>query len=178
MKRIFVLVFLCSYGVLAQNNSNIERSIFKVNALAPGVSYELGVGKNLSLNIDALVIPAIQGGSNQETEFGIFPGIQADFRYFTNMKRRLEKGKNITGNSGNYLGLTNLLYSGNSFVGDLNFDSKFNHIAALTYGIQRTRPKGFYWGFSLGPGLYTDDFNTQFTFFVDLRLGWVLKKKK
>ncbi|MDB4292969.1 hypothetical protein N9954_06125 [Maribacter sp.] len=178
MKNHFVFVlFLFSFLGSAQSSKHVEAGLFKINALTPGVSYEFGVGKDFTLNLDALLGFALNGGSDRDTEFGLFPGIQADFRYFTNMERRLAKGKNISGNSGNYLAITNVLSSGESIVGDLDYSSNYFHNIAFLYGIQRTRPKGFYWGLSFGPGAFTDDFGTDFGLFIDGRIGWVISKR-
>jgi len=179
MKKFAVIILiLSSLAAYAQTSNNVERQLFKINALVPGVSYELGLSNNLTLNLDALLIPGGGRGLNNKTQFGVLPGFQADLRYFVNMKRRSGKGKNISGNSGNFVALMNQLYSGNAILGNLKLDNGFNYITALSYGIQRTRPKGFYWGFSVGPGLYFGDIDPQFTVFIDLKLGWVLRGKK
>ncbi len=107
-----------------------------------------------------------------------FSGLQADFRYFINMKRRKRKGKNISGNSGNYLSFSNELVSGDPLVGDLSYNSSYFYNTAILYGIQRTRPKGFYCGVSFGPALLNDEIDTDFGIWADVRLGWVIGKKQ
>lgn len=172
---LFVSAF---FSVYAQSDKNVEKGFFKVNALVPGVSYELGVGKNSSFNFDALLIPG--GGSryDEDVQFGLFPGLQAEFRYFTNFDRRIAKGKNISGNSGNYVGAVNQFYLGDPILGNYVMGSSFYNVVGLTYGIQRTRPKGFYWNASFGPGIAIDDFDPDPILFVDLKLGWVIGKKQ
>ena len=180
---VFVLFLFSLFGH-SQNqpaplvgSKNVEDALFKINALVPGASYELGLGKNTTVNFEVRLNVGARGGSGVDTKVGILPGAQIDFRYFTNFNRRRSKEKNISGNSGNYLAVGNQFLFGDAVIGNLDYSSSLNHIAWIAYGIQRTRPKGFYWGVSFGPGLYTDDFDSEFTLFADLRLGWVLKKK-
>jgi hypothetical protein len=156
----------------------VEAGLFKVNALFPGVSYELGIAQNATLNFEAIVGFALNGGSNRRTEYGIFPGVMAEYRKYLNMDRRLGKDKNISGNSGNYLGLVNQFQHGNPLFGNLEFASDHYYNLALVYGIQRTRPKGFYWGISFGPAIFLNDFGTDPGILVDARLGWVIGHKK
>ena len=178
MRNILLVLFSTTLFLNAQSNANVEKGLFKVNALIPGISYELGLGSDTTLNFDVLVIPAARGGTDRDTEFGILPGAQVDFRYFTNMNRRLSKGKNTAGNSGNYFALTNQFFLSKSIIGDFDYGGNFTNIIALTYGIQRTRPKGFYWGVSFGPGVAIDEFDAEFSLFIDVKLGWVLTKLK
>ncbi|MGB6153425.1 MAG: hypothetical protein WBG48_15705 [Pricia sp.] len=175
---LYVLFVSAFFSVNAQSGKNVEKGLFKVNALIPGVSYELGVGTNTSFNFDVGILLALEGGTNVKTEFGLFPTLGADFRYYYNMDRRIGKGKNILGNSGNYLGVANQFYPGNAFVGNLDFTSSYFYNTAVVYGIQRMRPKGFYWGVSFGPGLFVDDFDVNGGLFVDAKLGWVIGKRK
>lgn len=177
--RNFLLsfTFLCLAQTMAQSDKNVEDGLFKINALIPGVSYELGLGKNTTLSFDAALVPGAGGGSGRETEFGIFPGFQLDFRYFMNLERKRSKGKNISGNSGNYVAVINQFYLGDPIIGDLSFSSSYYNIIGAVYGIQRTSKKGFYWGISFGPAVFIDDFDSDSGLFIDARLGWVIRKK-
>ncbi|TLP75464.1 hypothetical protein [Maribacter sp. ACAM166] len=168
------LSYFSSFYITAQSTNQVEDRLFKINALAPGVSYELGVGSKTSLNFEGFLIFALNGGSDRETDFGLYPGVGAEFRYFTNMNRRLGKGKNISGNSGNYLGLLNQFQFGQPIIGDLEYISEYFYSLAVIYGIQRTRPKGFYWGISFGPGVFVNEFDTNPGILIDARLGWVI----
>ncbi|NHF58005.1 hypothetical protein FK220_001545 [Flavobacteriaceae bacterium TP-CH-4] len=179
MRKLPIYFFLlCNALLIAQSDKNVEPQLFKVNALLPGVSYELGLGKNMTFSSDALIAFAARGGSDRDTEFGLYPTLQADFRYFVNMERRKGKGKNISGNTGNYLAFVNQVQFGTPIIGDLEFSSSYYYNTGILYGIQRTRKKGFYWGVSFGPGFYIDEFDTDFGLFLDARLGWVIGKPR
>jgi len=179
MKKTLSFIFFLAicFLVKAQSDKNVEDGLFKINALLPGVSYEMGVGKNTTLNSEALIGFALNGGSNRDTEFGIFPGMGVEFRYYNNMERRLQKGKVITGNSGNYFGFLNQFQLGTPLIGDLEYSSNYFYNAAAVYGIQRTRPKGFYWSLSFGPGIFVDEYDFGAGLLIDARIGWVLGKR-
>lgn len=179
MKNLtLVFLTLTTFCATAQFSKNVEDGLFKINALAPGVSYELGVGSNITINAEAFLGFALFGGTDRETRFGLYPGIAAEFRYYTNMNRRLGKNRNISGNSGNYVGLLNQYQFGTPVIGDLDFASDFFNSTAIVYGIQRTRSKGFYWGLAFGPGVFVDEFETNTGLLIDVRLGWVIGKGK
>ena len=175
----FVLFFSIA-TLSAQSTKQVEDGLLKANALLPGISYEFGVGNTSTINLEGIIGFAIVGGSNRSTEFGIFPGVQAEYRNYLNLDRRISKSKNISGNSGNYVSLLNQFQLGTPLIGNLEYDTDYFYNLAVVYGIQRTSPKGFYWGVSFGPGIFVDDFGTDAGLLVDVRLGWVIggRKKK
>ena len=176
---IFCALFVSAFSNLnAQSDRNVEKGVFKINALPIGVSYELGAGRNTTFNFDLNLAAGLRAGGDPGPEFGIWPIFGADFRYYYNMERRLGKGKNILGNSGNYVSIVNKFRFGNALVGKLDFSSDYYYTTGVVYGIQRMRPKGFYWGASVGPGIYVDQFNVNVGLIGSIRLGWVLGKRK
>ncbi|MFD0796772.1 hypothetical protein ACFQZJ_04820 [Maribacter chungangensis] len=173
MIRTYTLLVLVVAGVYGRAQS-VEKGLLKVNALLPGLSYELGIADKATLNFDAVIGFALNGGSGRSTEFGVYPSVQAEYRNYINFDRRLRKKKNVSGNTGNYVSLLNQFQFGDPLVGDLEFSSDFYYNIAAVYGIQRTRPKGFYWGLAFGPGIFVDEFDTNVGLLVDARLGWVI----
>lgn len=75
--------------------------VFKVNLRLPGINYELGTRAHSTLNFELGLIP------DWNEVFDIFPYLGADYRYVTNFECRLVKGRNIAGNSGNYVAFSN-----------------------------------------------------------------------
>jgi len=162
----------------AQSPKQVEDGLFKINALTPGASYELGVSNTTTLNFDVLLGVEVRGGSERSTEFGIYPSLGAEFRKYVNMDRRLRKEKDISGNSGNYVSFTNQFQFGSPLIGNLNQSSDYYYLIGVVYGIQRMRPKGFYWGVSFGPSIIKDNLDVNAAVVLDLRLGWVLGQRK
>ncbi|WP_156894570.1 hypothetical protein [Maribacter sp. 1_2014MBL_MicDiv] len=71
------------------------------------------------MNLEAFLGFALNGGIDRETRFGLYPGLEADVRQYVNFNRRLNKGKNISGNSGNYIAFLNQLQLGTPIISDL-----------------------------------------------------------
>ncbi len=193
MKNVYILFFAFSVTFLnAQSSKNVERGLFKLNALTPGASYELGIGKKTTLNFDLDLAFAITGGSGRSTEFGIFPSLNAEFRNYNNFKRRQAKGKNTSGNSGNFISFYNSIQSIKPLVGNLDtsFDARTYFTTGVLYGFQRTYTKGFYWNLSFGPGIFfqkqeligpgvqVEEYYTDFGIVGSAKIGWVLGKKR
>lgn len=180
MKSLTIaFVLFCTIATsFGQSNKQVEVGLLKINALAPGVSYEFGVGNISTVNLEGFIGFALNGGSDRSTEFGIFPGVQAEYRNYLNFDRRIAKNKNISGNSGNYVSLLNQFQFGTPLIGNLEYDTDYFYNLAVVYGIQRTRPKGFYWGLSFGPGVFVDDFSTDVGLLIDVRLGWLIGGRK
>ncbi|WP_324023547.1 hypothetical protein QSV08_11775 [Maribacter sp. BPC-D8] len=180
MKKItFLSVILMSvFYVNAQSDKLVEDGLFKVNLLAPGVSYELGIGPKTTLNLEAFLGFALNGGSGRDTNFGLYPGLEADVRQYINFDRRLRKGKNISGNTGNYISFLNQFQFGTPVIGNLEYASDYFYNTAIVYGLQRTYKKGFYFGLAFGPGIFVDQFNTDVGVLIDVRLGWVIGGRK
>ncbi|MDP5062018.1 MAG: hypothetical protein NWP64_08880, partial [Maribacter sp.] len=99
-------------------------------------------------------------------------------RQYINFDRRLRKGKNISGNTGNYISFLNQFQLGTPVIGNLEYASDYFYNAAIVYGMQRPYEKGFYWGLAFGPGIFTDEFNTDAGILIDVRLGWVIGGRK
>jgi hypothetical protein len=180
MNKIYTLCFfvVSLFWCNAQDTTLVENNLLKVNALLPGVSYELGLGNTTTLNLEGIVGFAVNGGSGRDTEFGIYPGLGAELRKYVNLDRRISKNKNIEGNSGNYISVLNQFQFGSPLIGDLQYSSDYYYNLAIVYGIQRMKPKGFYWSISLGPSIFRDDFDVDAGILIDARLGWVLHRRK
>lgn len=180
MKKIIALsaILMFSFSLFAQNGRQVEDGLFKANLLAPGVSYELGIGAKTTLNLEAFLGFALNGGSDRDTNFGLYPGLEADVRQYINFDRRLRKGKNISGNTGNYVSFLNQFQFGTPIIGNLEYASDYFYNTALVYGLQRTYKKGFYFGLAFGPAIFVDEFNTDAGILIDARLGWVIGGRK
>ncbi|WP_340157056.1 hypothetical protein [uncultured Maribacter sp.] len=65
-KTIFLSAILLSvFHLNAQSTKHVEDGLFKVNALAPGISYELGVADKTTLNLEAFLGFALNGGTDR-----------------------------------------------------------------------------------------------------------------
>ncbi len=92
------------------------------------------------------------------------------------MERRLRKGKNITGNTGNYVGALMAYASGTPLIGDLYAVNTF--AVGPVYGIQRTYKKGFFYRLETGVTYYEDTLGRGVSLVLAARIGWVIRKKR
>lgn len=179
MKKTILLAFFVSafFTSQAQTDKLVEKGLFRLNILSPGASYELGLGKRSTLNFEAILLPLSERVYGGTDNFEIFPALGAEYRFYTNMGRRMHKGKNIKGNSGNYVSFLNQAIIAAPILGNIKHDTPVSYIGAFNYGIQRTY-KSFYFGVAAGPGLGIIDNDYSAALYLDLRLGWVINKKR
>ena len=179
MKKCSLLFLLLPIFCLnAQTSNKVEYGLFKINVLIPGVSYELGLGSRSTMNFEASLVPVVENGFNNELDWVLFPSLIAEFRYYTNMNRRIGKGKNISGNSGNYVSFLNQALITAPILGNIEYDEPIAYLGAFNYGFQRTYGKGFYFSIAGGPAFFSGDNNPIATIYLDARIGWVLGKRK
>ncbi len=179
MRRLTTLLFLSiSTYALSQTNYDVEKQQFSINALLPGLVYELGVSKNATIAAEATVGFAYFESDFFGNAFGIYPIGRLQYRNYYNFERRQEKGKNISGNSGNYIAPTFAIQSGKALIGDLDYSSDFFAGAGVVYGLQRTAPKGFQFRLEAGPAYFFDGDRSDFGILVAAKIGWVLRKRR
>ncbi|WP_121666022.1 hypothetical protein [Mesonia aquimarina] len=118
MKKLFFiacisLVSLFSLKAQEQVNSStasVEKSIFGVQTGFLGVwgNYELGLSNSISLRTEVGLDIYFDEGllfDQDNLTFGLTPVITLEPRWYYNLQKRLQKNKNITKNSGNFLSL-------------------------------------------------------------------------
>lgn len=155
---------------------NLERHQFKFDLLSPGISYELGLFRNQSVSSSlGLGLATYQEGY----AFGL--AWNNRYRYYHNFSRRIRNGKNVSGNSGDYVAAAQaIFFSQLRLATNIEGPSDFNvGFYGMVYGIQRTYPKGFNFNAELGAGYYKGDgvlsgYGPLFSF----TFGWVATKRK
>ncbi len=180
---LFTVVFLSfksSAQVERKSNTfdliNLERHQFKFNLVSPGLSYEIGILKNVTASTSfGLGVATYQEGYS----FGF--AWHTRMRYYHNLNRRIDLGKNVSGNSGDYLAPARSVFWEPLQISH-NLDSAGDFGLAFyggMYGIQRTYEKGFNFNAEFGVGYYRGDgvlsgYGPLFNF----TFGWVATKRK
>ncbi len=186
--RIFVLLVLLGvsatsklHGQVEQRGNffdliNLERHQFKLNLFGPGLSYEIGLFKDVSVSTS--FNPALARYQEGYT-FGF--AWHTRVRYYHNFDRRVNINKNVSGNSGNYISAARSIFWGPLQLSE-NISPPDDFAIAFyggVYGIQRTYKKGFNFNSEIGYGYYDGDGVLgghgpllNFTF------GWVATKRK
>ncbi|AEM69569.1 secreted protein [Allomuricauda ruestringensis DSM 13258] len=178
MKTISSLILLLSIGAtaIAQSGKNVENHQLTLNVLLPGIIYEQGLSQNSTIAAEATMGFAYRESDFLESGFGIYPIGRLQYRHYYNFARRLAKGKNIAGNTGNYIAPTIAIQGGKAIIGDLDYVSDYFGAIGAVYGLQRTGQKGLQFRFEVGPGYFFDEFESNFGIFLALKLGWVVRR--
>lgn len=175
MKKI-LLVGLFLFGCNAFSQTTNQ---FSLNFLIPSAEYEASVGDNST--IDGLV--GLGFGYHDadyldEPQFGIFPQFEAQYRYYYNFKKREEKGKKISENSGNYLAAVGILASGDPLFGDMELRNDYSGFVGPAWGLQRIYDSNFKLNLNLGAGYGFNDYDaSSFQLLIDIQLGFKLGRK-
>lgn len=159
-KILSIIVLLTSLLLSAQEKASVEKSVTGVQIGLFGTEFynEAKLSDQFALRSEASLNPAIFGGSfYSKTGFIFYPEISLIPKYYYNLNRRLEKGKNIKNNSGNYLAL-DITYTPDWFVIS-NYDNiQMSNILTIipTYGIRRNFAKNFNYEAKFGLGYGTN----------------------
>lgn len=177
MKKLLSVLFFAFVLVSqAQYDKNVERMQFQLSFPMPGVLIENGASKNTTLSLEAITGFALRGCTGCKTNFGIYPIVRGQYRYYHNMKRRLEKKKNIASNSGNYIAAMVAYQHGSPLLGNLNTTPTIG--VGPVYGLQRTYSRGFFYRLEGGVNYVQDDFDEEFRLVLAARVGWTYNKKR
>lgn len=164
MRCLFTLFcFLISLSLTAQDSAKLEKNITgaQIGFLGMDVYSEFALNDSFSLRAEASLLSTVFGGSEWERNNWVFyPGFSVQPRYYYNLNRRLEKGKYIQNNSGNYL-MLKLEYLPDWFVlnkksNSSNYYSNYhvlNQIQIIpTYGLRRNFANQFNYEANFGIG--------------------------
>lgn len=176
MKKLLLLTaFLISFSINAQERAATTTNLFSVSFLLPGVEYEAAVSPRSTVNLRLGTGFGYAGGMSRENEFGIYLNARGQYRHFYNFQRRLEKGKNISNNSGNYFGLHAALYNGKPIIGELESAADYSGLVGPVWGMQRVYNSGFKLNLFLGAGYgFNNMGNSGFSAIFGFSLGWAI----
>lgn len=179
MKRLLLLSFcLFSFSVInAQDQASVEDGLLSINILTPGLEYEYGLTNSTTLDLRAGAGFAYRKTSFGEgyEGFGVYPIFNVQYRYYYNLQKRLDKGKNISNNSANYIALSGGLQSGKPVIGNLEYNEAYFGSIGPVWGLQRYYGSGFKLDLNIGPGYgFNQSGDSFFSLLIGFRLGWRL----
>ncbi len=157
-----------------------RKSVWRVVFLGLGVVNESRLGSQWTLVSEARLTTGINarqttlstGQTQQDVAYSLNPTLAVSGRYYYNFERRLERGKSIRYNSGNYLSLRArgvLPPVVKRTAPNLGINLTGVGLEAL-WGFQRTYRRNFYLNLALGAGIYrgttggAGDFTIGYTF--------------
>ena len=160
MKIKFLLIGLVAISFCSKaQNSTVEKNITGAQIGLFGLDFynETRLADKIALRAEASLFPAIWGGDLYgKTGFAFYPALTLQPKFYYNIGRRAEKGKNTKNNGANYLGLQ-VRYIPNWFVisntENVSLSNQINFIP--TFGIRRNFSENFNYEFKAGLGYGT-----------------------
>lgn len=179
MKKYFLtLLFFTTTILFAQEEKTatlVEKKMWKINFLVPGISYEYGLGDRTTLYSSLNIMPAYEDFKQLKT-WTVAPNIQEELRCYYNLQKQPQKNKNAGKNTGGYFSL--LAIYGLQPFGKSDSYTKIDGLTlAPTWGVQYTHKSGFNMGVNIGYG-YNFSAHQSVNggkFVNNLTIGWVLK---
>ena len=188
MKQIIYLVLILlatPVSTFAQSSdASVERSVYGVQAGFLGTWFynESRLSNSIALRLEAGLDGGFQSTFINDDNFVMIPVFTAEPRWYYNLNRRIDKGKRIDGNSGNFLSIKTS-YRPDLFI--LGGDDRVRVIPDLqiipTYGLRRNIGQNFNYELGLGIGYirYFEPENviiigdqSEFAVNLHLRLGY------
>lgn len=178
-KIIFLAAFFCYTLINAQFGKNCEVRQIKINLFNPGLEYEMGLGVNSTLDFRVAWQAALEPASSKPIEdYDFFPAITVQNRYYHNFNGRYRRGRQIYGNSGNYIAPTLALFSPDDRIVENRLVEGVHGYGGLVYGLQRSYNSGLSFSIDAGAGYYVGPFRGGVHPVVNLSMGWIISEKR
>ncbi|WP_029036450.1 hypothetical protein [Salinimicrobium xinjiangense] len=176
MKNLLLVGAILYSTIIFAQQAPQTNSQLSVNLLIPSLEYEMSMGKKTTLDLN-LGTGFAYRSTNNDSGYAVFPTFHAQYRFYYNLDKRLEKGKKISENSGNYFTALAEITSGNPIFGDLKSQADYAVFIGPAWGLQRVYNSGFKLNINLGGGIGFNDLgDSYFSPFVGLQLGWLILK--
>ena len=180
MKKIILTTFLF-LGIYAfsQENARVEKSVTGVQVGFFGAEFynEARLSENFSLRSQLELYPSIWGGDMySKTGFALTPAISLTPKFYYNLQKRKDLGKNISNNSWNYVSLK-VEYIPDWFVISNTKDIHVSETISIvpTWGLRRNFAKNFNYEFKAGLGvgkILKKGYSTQVIPDLSFKLGY------
>lgn len=176
--KILTLILMSITTSWGQDEVSVNKNLFKLNILAPGIVYEAGLGQKVTLNSELNMGVGYSYDSFSGSQWFLFPFIDEQVRYYYNLEKRANKEKRTANNSGNYVA-----FGSTYFFESINKNEAISNLDGLTlstvWGLQRTYKRNFNSNLGLGVG-YNFSPNEEVSGVVpvvNFTLGWVIGGK-
>ncbi|OWK74595.1 hypothetical protein CBW16_04105 [Flavobacteriaceae bacterium JJC] len=158
MRKILSISLLAvGAAVLAQEKASVEKSVtgIQIGLFGAELYNEAKLSDAVSLRSQLALYPSIWGGDlYSKTGFALAPAISVAPKYYYNLQKRSEAGKNISNNSGNYIAAV-VEYVPNWFVISNVSGIEVNEMISFipTWGLRRNFAENFNYEFKAGLGI-------------------------
>jgi hypothetical protein len=153
---ICIICTLLKCSVAYTQTASVEKSTFAIQTgfLGVWINNEAKLSNQIAMRTEFGMYTAIINEINSSsTGFIISPVITAEPRWYYNLDERVAKGKNISGNSGNFFSI-NISYMPNWFeISNIDISERVNGFSVTpTWGIKRNFGKNFNYETGIGVG--------------------------
>ena len=182
MRTVFtcIVLILCSTVMWSQDTqATVKKHHFKGNLLVtPSLEYEHGISDYSTLGLRAgTELLFIENDATDETKFsGLYPFVNAYYRYYYNFDKRTSKGKKTVNNGANYIGVNaNYIPTSPIFETDYPTDEDYLFVPSAVWGIQRCFWKNVSFNLELGMGYSISDLDQKLVPVAGVYLGYIFK---
>ena len=158
MKKLLILSTLF-WGFMVTSKcqeSGLEKNILGIQVGIIGIDFynEYKLADKITLRSEVSLYPGVWGGSMYEkTGFMLHSGFTLQPKYYFNIDKRLQRGKNITNNSANYLSVQIRYIPDWLVISNYENIEIFNQLHFIpTFGIRRKFASNFNYEFKVGLG--------------------------
>lgn len=178
MKKILIFTAVLIFSTLAysQKESDLSRNLFKVNILAPGLTYERVLGDKTTFNVDVNLSFGGTSKGGGQLKLLASPFGRAQYRYYYNLEKRLAKNKSIRVNSAAYIAPSISYYM--KPINDGSYLSDYDGLTAgAVWGFQKTYKTGMNLGANTGLGYnFSSNLVRQVVPILNFTVAWVILK--
>ena len=156
-KLILAISIFTGIVIFSQEKASVEKSVTGIQIGFFGAEFynEARLSEKFTLRSQLELYPSIWGGDMySKTGFALAPAISLTPKFYYNLQKRKDSGKNISNNSGNYISLK-VEYIPNWFVISNTKDITVSETISLvpTWGLRRNFAKNFNYEFKAGLGI-------------------------
>jgi Protein of unknown function (DUF3575) len=163
-------------AIVVQQTPKVANSLFRVNILAPGLTFEKSISEKNTLALDVNLALFYIFSSSRGSRLIKTPFTRLQFRHYYNLEKRVNKGKNILNNSGNYVALQSSYYF-KSLNDDFYIDRLDGVTLGAAWGMQRTYKSGLNININTGLGYNLSDKKTYTVQpILNFTIGWIFFK--
>lgn len=184
MKNIAIIIFsLVSVTFLPAQEVSLSKNSFRINFLNPGIGGEFQITPNQTFSTNITLVPWISGRTASDSKrpyyLGVLPTFDAEYRFYLNRQKRIDKGRSVFRNTGFYVA-PRFSYSINAINiygrSPGHFDPTFK--AGAVVGFQKTFKSNLQLGISAGVGIRGTYLGVSLHYFIGFNLGYIITRKK
>ncbi len=156
-KLLFILSLIMGFQSFSQENASLKKSLIGIQIGLFGAEFynEARLSEKFSFRSQMELYPSIWGGDMySKTGFALTPAFSLTPKFYYNLQKRKDLGRNTSNNSGNYVSLK-VEYIPDWFVISNTKDIHVSETISIvpTWGLRRNFAKSFNYEFKAGLGI-------------------------